>query len=166
MVTYHAPQTPGDFTISVKVSDGELYSERKSIDIEVRKLEVNSAPELKKVEQSETNVAPNEKIVITVTATDIDNDKLTYHYEPSDGTISGTGSEVDWEAPNYYGEFTIDIWVSDGEFESNKKTINVYVIESENEEKDPWGVPGFEVSILIYSFLILFLISNYLNRKK
>jgi len=160
-VTYYAPQTPGDYTISAKVSDGEHYSEMKSIDILVRKPEFNSAPELKKVQQSATEVQPNEEVIITVTATDIDNDELTYHYEPSDGTISGSGSEVEWKAPNYSGEFTIEIFVSDGELESNKKTINVYVIEKEKEEDGFLGMPGFEGVILLVSFLIIIFVFRF-----
>ena len=49
--------------------------------------------------------------------------------------------------------------------DSNKKTINVYVIEQEKGEDDPWGMPGFEVSILIFSILILFSLSKYFKRK-
>ena len=163
LVTYYAPLIPGDYTISVMVFDGELYSERKSIDIEVRKPELNSAPELKKVEQSATNVKPNEVIIITVTAVDLDEDKLTYHYAASAGTISGIGSEVDWEAPEYSGEFSIEVWVSDGELESNKKTINVYVIEKEKSEDNPWSVPGFEIITILVAFCIITIVLKLKN---
>lgn len=51
---------------------------------------------------------------ITVTATDLDNDPLTYLYQVNGGAIQGTGPAVQWIAPSISGAYSVTVTVSDG----------------------------------------------------
>jgi hypothetical protein len=162
IATYHAPDYTGVFTVFVSVSDGEFTSIEKSIDIEVRDTETNNAPSIKKIWNSKSTVEPNEVIEIKVTAIDADNDKITYHYQVFGGTLTGSGDEVKWVAPDKVGEYTITIWVSDWETESNRDTITITVTEQQKTETG-W-VPGFEFVWLIVG--CLFILSIYVKKRK
>jgi hypothetical protein len=154
-VTYRASQVPGTYTLKVKVTDGEDFSEEERVEFTVWELEVNNAPSISRVWTSSTTARPGEKITIQVTASDQDGDTLTYHYDASDGSISGMGSKVEWFAPDYSGVFTIRVWVDDGEEDSNKKTVSISVTESPKDEEEDSGIPGFEASVLILALIII-----------
>ena len=109
-VTWVAPNTQGSYTISVAVTDGLGEPVSESISINV----VNTPPQIVILTPSEMNVAPDDTCEISCTAVDADGDRLTYSWTASDGTITGTGSTVSWEAPGDEGNYTISVAVSDG----------------------------------------------------
>lgn len=51
---------------------------------------------------------------VTVTATDLDNDPLTYVYQVNGGATNGTGPAVQWIAPSTAGAYSITVTVTDG----------------------------------------------------
>jgi hypothetical protein len=51
---------------------------------------------------------------LTCTASDPDNDGLSYEWSASGGSISGTGAVVDWTAPEEVGMYDITVVVDDG----------------------------------------------------
>jgi len=52
---------------------------------------------------------------ITANATDVDNDKLTYSYKASGGTVSGTGANAQFDSTGVApGNYTVTCHVSDG----------------------------------------------------
>ena len=158
-VIYHAPQEPGTYTINVKVSDGELFSQEKSIEIEVLLPFTNHAPVIEKIQKTTTEVHPDNYVEIEVIASDEDGDSLTYYYEASAGTIIGTGNKVSWQAPDYTGVFSIKVWVSDGSRNSEVEKISIDVVEAPKSSGDQ-GLPGFE-GILIILALISMLLGHY-----
>jgi hypothetical protein len=160
-VTYHAPDYAGVVTIYVKVSDGEFNSPEKSIDIEVILPAENHAPDLKDIWTSKSTVKVNELVEIRVTASDVDQDNIKYHYEASGGTIIGSGDNVKWQAPEKAGKYTITLWVSDWELNSDERTITIKVTEQESAETG-W-VPGFELMTIVTGFLVSILL---LKKKK
>jgi hypothetical protein len=167
-VIYNPPAFPGVYVLTVKVSDGTYYSSEKVLEIIVEEVTIppvlNHAPVLNKATSSSTSVTIGERVTLEVTASDKDNDFLTYHYEASAGTIIGSGKKVDWQAPDYKGTFTISIWVSDGEMESSKKTITITVGGSSDDGTDNGSViPGFNGGILI-PVLVLIVFCLFLNR--
>lgn len=154
VVDYYAPQISGTYSIFAKVFDGEFYSEEKSIGIEVRELLINHAPVIKKVTVDKTILKVNEKVEIVVSAIDEDNDDLTYSYEPSGGIIKGSGKKVEWQAPDYTGDFSINIKVSDGELESKSEIIKMSVVKEDSKSEPGWGVPGFQIWVLVIVILV------------
>ena len=75
----------------------------------------NSPPVIDSFEASSTDVVTNSEVILTVSATDDDGDDLTYTYQSTGGTISGTGNVVTWIAPATAGNYTITVDISDGE---------------------------------------------------
>jgi hypothetical protein len=57
-----------------------------------------------------------------------DGSSLTYQWVSSDGTITGSGQEITWEAPKTYGDFHIMCTVSDGQGHQASQTATVTVI--------------------------------------
>jgi len=75
--------------------------------------EANQSPVISKVAASPAGIVSGKSTTITAAVTDPDDDPLTYSWTASEGTISGTGSEVIWVAPNKAGNFTIGLTVTD-----------------------------------------------------
>ena len=127
---WKAPETEGVYTISVKVSDGELFSNEESIDIAViRKIE-NYAPEITEIIISEPEINPKNSTTIKVLANDPNpDDVLSYSYEVIYGRIIGTGPEVSWVAPELPGVYSITVTVTDTGGLYSEKRISITVIE-------------------------------------
>jgi hypothetical protein len=169
VVSFQAPQETGTFTIMGWVYDGEFYSAKTSVIIDVLDdviPEVNTAPVIEDVIISSDSVNPNEIVKIEVKARDPDGDFLTYHYEATDGDISGSGKKVEWHAPEYAGEVTITIRVSDGERDSVKKTLTLTVTEITSKNQEDSSLPGFEAVTLIISICIIMSIMGYYRTRK
>jgi hypothetical protein len=124
----------------------------------------NHAPIVNSITANPTSVTTSGTVTITVDATDEDpDDVLTYVYSYTGGTVSGTGNTVTWIAPNTAGEYTITVYVNDGEVDSNSKSVSVTVTSPE-KEKPKGFIPGFE------TFLLLIVLTGYatvgIKRKK
>ncbi|MGD9118946.1 MAG: DNRLRE domain-containing protein [Dehalococcoidia bacterium] len=108
-ITWMAPTTTGSYTITVTVSDGEEAAS-DSCNITV----VNTPPVITSLTPSATELPPEGSCTISCAASDADGDSLTYTWSATDGTITGTGDSVTWEAPAAEGTYTISVEVSDG----------------------------------------------------
>jgi hypothetical protein len=75
--------------------------------------EPNQSPVISKVTASPAEVVSGDSTTITAAAADPDDDPLTYSWSASEGTITGTGSQVTWVAPNNSGSFNIGVTVKD-----------------------------------------------------
>ncbi len=165
-VTYHAPKIEGTYSVFVKVSDGEFTTDEKSIEIDVQEQGpepepepepengTNHAPILRKVWSSKSLVNPDEIVELKVTAYDQDGDKLSYQYESTGGTISGTGAEVTWQAPDKPGIYTISIRVSDGVRFSGKEIITINV-KDKAETESGLLTSGFDSNLLLICLVML-----------
>ncbi|MCK5558937.1 MAG: fibronectin type III domain-containing protein [Thermoplasmata archaeon] len=163
-VTYQAPQASGSYTITAQVSDGVYYSAVKTAQVEVGGPGLNHAPQLTKLRPSATVVRPGEVVELEATAFDEDGDTMTFHYEASGGTISGSGAEVEWHAPTATGDYTIEAWVSDGELESATKEVTITVIEALDVDDDE-GIPGFEAGLMIIILVVMVICFKSKNRR-
>jgi hypothetical protein len=74
----------------------------------------NAVPVISAVTVNPPSVPANGFATVNVTATDADNDALTYTYAPNGGAISGSGAAVNWTAPGTAGAYSVAITVSDG----------------------------------------------------
>jgi len=92
----------------------------------------NQAPAITGLSASPASVAPGDSSTITCVATDPDGDTLTYDWSASDGTISGTGSIVNWVAPGWEGTFIISVTVDDGRGGTDSDSLNVVAVAVNN----------------------------------
>lgn len=74
----------------------------------------NSLPVIQSVTVSPNTINANGMVNINVVALDSDNDVLTYAYQVTGGSISGTGPNVSWTAPSTEGAHSVNVTVRDG----------------------------------------------------
>ena len=74
----------------------------------------------------------NQSTVITCFATDQDGDTLTYTWTKTGGTITGSGSTINWTAPAIAGTYTITCTVSDGELSTTQTLVITVITLSED----------------------------------
>ena len=112
-VVWIAPSSAGSYTISITVNDGALYSESEKIIITVEGGGDNKAPTIESFTASNRYIETGETIQLRVKASDPENGELQYSYSATGGTISGTGPEVTWLAPDAPDHYYIEVVVSD-----------------------------------------------------
>ncbi|MFC2021121.1 PKD domain-containing protein, partial [Chloroflexota bacterium] len=105
-ITWVAPATPGTYAVTVTVTDGNGGEVKKQLTLGVR---ANHSPVIESMTANPLRVRIANTSVIQCTAFDKDGDKLTYTWEATGGSISGTGTTVTWTAPSSYGSFTIRV---------------------------------------------------------
>jgi hypothetical protein len=118
-ITWTAPGTSDNYTITVTVSDGQGGTVAQSITITavdkpnqppvVTGLTIDGAPPLKE----NTSKAWVTK-TIHCKAEDLDGDKLNYLWRATGGKITGEGSTIGWTSPGVNGDYTVTVVVSDG----------------------------------------------------
>ncbi len=74
----------------------------------------NSLPVIQSVTVTPNTINGNGMVSINVVASDSDKDVLTYAYQVTGGSISGTGPNVTWTAPSTQGAHSVNVTVSDG----------------------------------------------------
>ena len=116
----------GSATITLTVSDG-AHSSTTTFDLTVNA--VNDAPVLATI--GNQTVGNGYELTFTVTATDVDNDTLTYSLDsgaPSGASIDNSSGEFTW-TPDTTGTYTFTVRISDNGSPalSDSETINVKV---------------------------------------
>lgn len=71
-------------------------------------------PEITSLQAAPERILPRGTCQITCNATDADDDELTYGWSAHDGTISGEGATVTWNAPGSVGSYNVTVIVVDG----------------------------------------------------
>ncbi len=109
---------------------------------------VNTAPTVQNLTLSQTtDVIFEQQIEAQITASDIDNETLTYTWTATGGSFLGavTGNKVTWTAPKKVGTYTITCTVSDGK-ESVQSSNTVEVVGSFyfpfDKSSSAWGKGG------------------------
>ncbi len=98
----------------------------------------NTAPVISSFQADAASVDPNGQATLVVSATDAEDDTLTYTYQLTGGTITGTGSTVTWVAPETAGSYTINVDVSDGKLNAQGAVeITVAAAQQEEPEEEP-----------------------------
>ena len=108
--SWTAPREPGNYTITVNVTD-ELGNEASSSIILI--VRPNHPPVITSLVASEQKVLPLDSCQIVCDAEDPDNDPLTYRWEVEGGNITGEGAVVNWTAPEQPGSYNITVLVED-----------------------------------------------------
>ncbi|HEY8714368.1 MAG TPA: OmpA family protein [Candidatus Acidoferrum sp.] len=116
----------GPYTVNAKVDDGRGGSATCSADIKVEP-KPNRPPTIS-CAADHTPIQAGERTGITSTASDPDNDPLTYSYSASGGQITGTGAKVEFDSTGLQaGSYTVKCSVSDGKGGTADASTNVDV---------------------------------------
>jgi sugar lactone lactonase YvrE len=115
----------GSDSFTFKANDGKVDSNIATVSIIIN--QINHAPIAQ--DQAITTSVDTAK-VITLNATDVDGDPLTYQImaQPSHGTLSGTAPNLTYTpAPQYSGSDSFTFKASDGRVDSNIATVSITV---------------------------------------
>jgi len=127
IVTWTAPKSVGNYTITVKVSDDSGGQDTGRVTLTVQPnhpptvenlVVIPKEPKYLKEYSEGYKVFRGKSYEIECVASDLDGDKLRYKWlanggKTDGGTISGKGSAVTWTAPLQRGEVTVTVTVSD-----------------------------------------------------
>jgi len=120
-VTWVAPDTGGDYTIGVTISDGKGGEAANSVAITV--ISGPNHPPVINGLTIDGNPPNGENQVVRIwrtvtiecTAEDPDGDELSYSWpRPTGGKIQGEGAQVGWTAPGVPEDYTVTVIVTDG----------------------------------------------------
>ncbi len=85
----------------------------------------NRSPVISSIVANPTTISTGAVSAITCSASDADNDTLTYTWSAASGTISGTGSVINWTAPTSSSTYVINVTVSDGHGGTTQSSVNI-----------------------------------------
>jgi hypothetical protein len=123
-VTWTAPLSSGSYNVTVTVTDSRGGEVTDYVTITVR---ANESPTISSLIADAAWTAPSGSLRVTCTATDPDNDELTYEWSASRGNISGTGAAVNWTAPQEAGAYNVTVVVKDGYGGEDTKFVTLSV---------------------------------------
>ena len=122
--------TPAEGTITYDLDktliDGVIVDYRSGRTVE------NYPPRIKSLAADSTMVVFGANTTVYCTASDRDNDALSYIWNASGGTIIGSGTEVVWVAPNLEGTYVITCLVDDNHGGQDTDSVSIEVVESIN----------------------------------
>lgn len=85
----------------------------------------NDDPTISNITAEPTSVEIGGQTTLTAVASDINEDELTYNWSATGGTITGSGYEVTWAAPESAGTYTISLIVVDASDGADTSTIDI-----------------------------------------
>jgi outer membrane protein OmpA-like peptidoglycan-associated protein len=116
----------GTYTVNAKVDDGKGGTATCATDVAVAP-KPNTPPTIS-CATDRSPIMPGERTGITATASDADNDPLTYNYSTTGGQIVGSGAKVEFDSTGLQaGSYTVKCSVSDGRGGTADASTNVDV---------------------------------------
>jgi len=127
-VTWTAPNFQGSYNVTVVVLNSRGSGVTASVIITVR---TNRPPQITNLVADADWTTPSGSLQVTCTASDPDGDELSYEWSTDGGDISGTGTTVNWTAPQEVGIYDITVVVTDGHGRSDTRTLCSTVVTGE-----------------------------------
>jgi len=118
-ITWVAPDTAGDYTVRVTVTDGNGGEASNSTTIAVVE-KPNQPPAVTSLTRDgnlpdeENRIRQWTTVTIQCNAEDPDGDELNYLWRATGGKITGAGNKVGWTSPGVNGNYTVTSVVTDG----------------------------------------------------
>jgi len=118
-ITWVAPDTAGNYTVTVAVTDGKGGKASNSTTIAVIE-KPNQPPAITGLTRDGSPSDNENRIRQWVTTTlqcvaeDPDGDNLSYLWRATGGKITGEGNTVGWTSPGVNGDYTVTVVVIDG----------------------------------------------------
>ncbi len=113
VLEWASPENEGEYLFHVEVEDESGAKTSAELIIEVKE-EINSEPNIQKIEADPRKIDLGASSKINCIAEDLDGDSLTYFWSSSFGMISSEGKSIEWEAPAAEGNYFVTCEVSDG----------------------------------------------------
>jgi hypothetical protein len=89
----------------------------------------NNSPTISSLTASPDSLEVEETSTLTCIANDPDGDDLNYSWSSDEGSLSGSGQTVIWNAPDFNGQFSVTCTVDDGNGLSDSESILITVLE-------------------------------------
>ncbi len=126
---FTAPDVISDtpFRFVFEASDARATTVSQEVVVTVFPLGKNTPPSVT-LKADRTTVHPLETVLLTATASDAENDPLTFTWSTSGGSVAGSGLTATWTAPSTTGGFTVTVLASDGK-ESTASLVHITVSE-------------------------------------
>ena len=119
-ITWAAPDTAGNYTIKVTVTDGK-GGETNNNSTTIAVIEKPNQPPVitsltrdGKLSDEENRIRQWVTVTIQCNAQDPDGDNLSYLWRATGGKITGEGNTVGWTSPGVNGDYTVTAVVTDG----------------------------------------------------
>jgi outer membrane protein OmpA-like peptidoglycan-associated protein len=125
----------GSYTVTVTCDDGKGGTANATADIAVEP-KPNTPPVVSNCAANPATINAGQKSTITTTASDADNDPLTYSYTTSGGRVTGSGASVQFDSTGAApGTYTVTCHVSDGRGgeASGNTTVTVQVPQEQRQ---------------------------------
>ena len=110
-VNWTAPDSVGSYNVTVTVTDSRGGEVTSQVTITVR---YNVPPTITSLVADADWTLPSGSLQVTCAASDPDGDELSYEWSTTGGDISGTGTAVNWTAPQEVDLYDITVVVTDG----------------------------------------------------
>ena len=112
--------------------------------IEAPPTPVNHSPSIQEIDPLPVTVEAWEAVTVTCRAVDADQDELTYAWIATDGTITGQGETITYNAPEIVGRQTITVTVKDEQGSQAERAIPVQVMPAQPSPgtSEPAGIFG------------------------
>ncbi|RLF66637.1 MAG: hypothetical protein DRN57_06690 [Thermoplasmata archaeon] len=123
-----APAEPGNYSFLVTVTDPSGSSDQQRTKVEVTEGAPNRPPLITSFDSEKSRLEIGESTRLTVVAVDQDGDELDYDYRAILGSISGSGEEVTYKAPDREGVDTVSVTVSDGKGGSDTRDLRITIV--------------------------------------
>jgi hypothetical protein len=130
-VEWTAPSSEGIYVITCLVDDGNGGQDTDSVNIEVVE-SINHVPVISSLTADPKKIYLGETTQLTCTATDPDEDTLSYNWTSTYGTIIGEDSIVTWVAPENEGYYYVRCMVDDGRGGQASDSVGIVVQDSLN----------------------------------
>ncbi len=111
-VKWVSPIATGKYIISVFAVDPAGAKDSSAIEIAVTQF-INYPPTINMLKAVPRKINPGSTSQIGCSATDANGDSLSYSWSAQYGTISGSGKNISWTAPNIEGNYFVKVSVTD-----------------------------------------------------
>ncbi|HET9838497.1 MAG TPA: OmpA family protein [Candidatus Angelobacter sp.] len=123
----------GSYTVTVTCDDGRGGTANATANIEVAP-KPNQPPKITSCAANPPTIQVGATSTITTTASDPDNDPLTYTYTTSGGRITGSGASVQFDSKGAApGTYTVNCHVNDGR--GGEDSANTQVVVQPNQQQ-------------------------------
>jgi hypothetical protein len=112
-VTWTAPAVEGDYKITCVVNDPRGGKDSALVIVKAVQA-INNAPKISKLTAQPRKIDLGAATEFTCAASDPDGDELSFVWNATQGTLSGSGRTVIWTAPSKEGDYFIFCRVDDG----------------------------------------------------
>lgn len=129
-VQWAPPAEGGKFIIRVTVKNESQGEARRHITVEANRPPIVHSLKTGRPAGGACTVRPGTTNTVSCIAIDPDGDDLTYTWSASAGSVSGSGPEVAWTAPDKEATYTITVVVSDGRGGELARDVDVKVKKS------------------------------------